>query len=77
MFNCAITTINRSTPTVPVFSEDVWGPPRKIRTKESIVPDTDIPLTVLQMAELFKRIGTPAPEKDAELSVDPDDYPLL
>ncbi len=31
----------------------------------------------LKMAEAFSRLGHKLPDEDAELSVDPDDYPLL
>jgi hypothetical protein len=44
---------------------------------EPIAPDSDVPLTVAQMAEAFDKLGTPTTQQDVELSVDPDDYPLF
>jgi hypothetical protein len=41
-----------------------------------IVPDTDQAMTIEEMAEAFRRIGTPTECEDVELSFDPDDYPL-
>lgn len=41
-----------------------------------ITPDTDVPLSVEEMAAAFDRLGESAGE-DVELSVDVDDYPLF
>lgn len=48
-----------------------------IEADADIVADTDIPMTVQELAELLHRIGKPTTEQDVELSVDPDDYPLF
>ncbi len=44
---------------------------------DNVVADTDVPLTVAQMAAAFDNLGVPTREKEVELSVDPDDYPLF
>ena len=86
MFELALaTTIDRHCfPTALTYPETVWGARRVVRTGEGthpavepITPDTDIPLTVSQMAQAFDAIGTPTMQQDAGFSVDPDDYPLF
>lgn len=49
---------------------------RRAEESDAIAPDTDVPLTVAQMAEQFDRLGKPTSEEDVELGVDPDDYRL-
>lgn len=44
--------------------------------EEKIEPDTDVPLTLEQMADAYNKMGTPTTVEDVELSVDPDDYPV-
>lgn len=43
---------------------------------QDLVPDTDVPMTVEEMARAFDRLGTPMTEEEPELPFDPDDYPL-
>ncbi len=43
---------------------------------ESITPDTEVTLTVPEMAEALDKLGTQTTQEE-ELSVDPDDYPLF
>jgi len=44
---------------------------------EVVIPDTDQPRTVEELARAFGRIGRKAADEDATLSSDPDDYPLF
>lgn len=43
---------------------------------ESILSDTDVVLSLSEMAKALDRIGKPTTVKDVELTFDPDDYPL-
>lgn len=60
-------------------AEDEEGPPeeRVSETWEPIVPDTDRPCTVQEMARAWEALGKPITTDDVPLSVDPDDYPLF
>jgi hypothetical protein len=84
MFELILTTVDGPYDTAPVYPDDVWGARKTVRTgpgtpesPESITPDTDVPLTVSQMAQAFRSLGTPAKAEDVPLRVDPDDYPLF
>ncbi len=50
--------------------DDVWLTP-------SVEADTDVPLTVSEMARALEVLGTPTTRQDVGLDVDPDDYPLF
>lgn len=83
MFEMALTTIDRPYYVTLVYNESVWGARRKIHTSsvsgdlESIAPDTEVPMSFMQMAESWEKLGTPAVRPETELSVDPDHYPLF
>ena len=57
--------------------EPVATTPEKITSCERPGADTDKSYTVQQMAQAWKAIAKPLPERDVRLSVDPDDYPLF
>jgi hypothetical protein len=81
MFELMPTTLDRTLVTAPDFRQDVWGAATQVRTPAAEAPervhaDTAVVLSVAEMAEALTKLGGPAGE-GAELSVDPDDYPLF
>lgn len=64
------------------FSQSHWGAKQVVRTPnippefDPILPDTDIVLSVSEMANSLELIAKPTLAKDVELTFDPDDYPL-
>lgn len=85
MFELALTTtMDRPVLTAPDFGANVWGARTTVRTGEMpseslepITPDTEVALTVTEMAERLDKLGTRTTQAEVELSVDPDDYPLF
>jgi hypothetical protein len=67
-----------------VYPETVWGAPTPARADHlpaeevgPLVPDTDRALSVAEMAAAFDKLGGQTTQQEAELSIDPDDYPLF
>jgi hypothetical protein len=59
------------------YREKVNGFTVEIRVLDgAVTPDTDVAMSVTQMAEAFGKLGTVTTQQEVELSVDPDNYPL-
>jgi len=53
------------------------GPTLPRAKTESVVPDTDVAMDFMHMAEAFNHLGKPVSQAALEPSLDPDDSPLF
>jgi hypothetical protein len=57
--------------------EPVASPAQSPESNRPLIPDTDQPRTVTQIAQAWKNIARDIPIDGAALPVDPDNYPLF
>lgn len=72
----AMTTCDREQPGRWGAGKVIFPDPQPARM-ETVRPDTARALTIDQMADRLRLLGSPTVIEDAELTADPDDYPLF